>query len=190
MTRLVALHTALFARIESIAFAVLPTLARFVFAAVLLGYYWNSALTKLGDGVFGFIRLSSGAYVQMFPKQMEAAGYDPSMLGLGYKLVALAGTWAEFILPLLLVIGLFTRLAALGMIGFVAVQSLTDIYGHNADADTIGHWFDRIADAHILDQRAFWVFVLVYLVFRGAGPVSVDRLVLERPAPRVQAASG
>ncbi|WP_425052588.1 DoxX family protein [Psychromarinibacter sp. S121] len=190
MNRIIALHNAAFARIEAAAPVILPTLARFTFAAVLLGYYWNSAMTKLGDGLFGFVNLSSGAYVQMFPKQMEAVGYDPSMLGFGYKLVALAGTWAEFVLPLLLVIGLFTRLASLGMIGFVAVQSLTDIYGHNADAETVGHWFDSVSDAHILDQRAFWVFILIYLVFRGAGPVSVDRLVLDRPAPAPQAVSG
>jgi putative oxidoreductase len=35
--------------------------------------------------------------------------------------VVVAGTLAEFILPLLIVIGLFTRLAAFGMIGFVIV---------------------------------------------------------------------
>lgn len=190
MTRLIALHNRAFQQLERLAPAVLPTLARFVFAAVLLGYYWNSAMTKLGDGVFGFLNLSSGAYVQMFPKAMEAAGYNPAALGLGYKLIALAGTWAEFLLPLLIVIGLFTRLAAVGMIGFVTVQSLTDIHGHGADAETVGAWFDRVADAHILDQRAFWVFVLLYLVFRGAGPVSVDRLVLDRAAPRPQAVSG
>ena len=57
-----------------------------------------------------------------------------------------------------------------------------DIYGHGADAETIGTWFDRASDAHIMDQRAFWVFLLLFLVFRGAGPVSIDRMVLERPA--------
>ncbi len=41
---------------------------------------------------------------------------------------------------------LLTRLAALGMIGFVLVQSLTDSLGHKADA---GAWFDRASDAVI-----------------------------------------
>ena len=176
------MHNGLFRRIEAMAPAVLPTLARLVFVGVLLIYFWNSARTKLGDGILGFIKLDFGAYAQMFPKKFEAVGYDPSALGAVWKLIAVFGTWAEFVLPLLILIGLFTRLAALGMIGFVAVQSMTDIYGHGADAETIGTWFDRASDAHIMDQRAFWVFLLLFLVFRGAGPVSIDRMVLERPA--------
>ena len=44
--------------------------------------------------------------------------------------IVVAGTVAEFILPILIAIGLFTRLAALGMIGFVIVQTLTDLFGH------------------------------------------------------------
>ena len=60
------------------------------------------------------------------------------------------------------------------MIGFVLVQSLTDIFGHGAAA---GAWFDRASDAVILDQRAFWVFLLAVLVLKGAGPLSADRLL-------------
>ncbi|WP_172293538.1 DoxX family protein [Pseudoruegeria sp. HB172150] len=191
MNRLISLHNNAFAQIERLEWIVMPTLARLVFAAVLLIYFWNSALTKIGDGVFGFFRLSSSAYAQMFPKQFEFVGYDPSALGFGYRLIAVFGTWAEFVLPLLILIGLFTRLASIGMIGFVTVQSLTDIYGHDVDAETGGHWFDRMSDGQIADQRALWVFLLLYLVFRGAGPVSVDRLVLEgdRPA-KSQTVSG
>ena len=62
------------------------------------------------------------------------------------------------------------------MIGFVVVQSLTDIVGHGVDAATIGAWFDRASGALILDQRAFWVLVLLVRVFKGAGPLSLDRL--------------
>ena len=91
--------------------------------------------------------------------------------------VVVAGTWAEFLLPLLIVVGLATRLAALGMIGFVTVQSLTDLYGHGgiAHEGTLGAWFDRAPDALILDQRALWIFLLVVLVIKGAGLLSVDR---------------
>ncbi|MCH2096411.1 MAG: hypothetical protein MK160_15065, partial [Rhodobacteraceae bacterium] len=32
-------------------------------------------------------------------------------------------------------------------------------------------------DGAILDQRAFWIFVLLVLVIKGAGAVSVDRLL-------------
>jgi len=158
----------------------IPTAARAIFAGVLLMYFWVSAKTKLGDGVLGWLFPSDGAYVQMFPRAMEAASYDSGQLSILHWLVAVAGTWAEFILPLLIVIGLFTRLAALGMIGFVIVQSLTDIVGHHADASTIGAWFDKASDALIMDQRAFWIFLFVILVLRGAGPLSVDRFTIER----------
>jgi putative oxidoreductase len=89
-------------------------------------------------------------------------------------LIVLAGTWAEFILPALIVVGLLTRLAALGMIGFIAVQSLTDIYGHG-QGGVLGAWFDRFPDAVIMDQRALWVLLLLVLVVKGAGPLSFDR---------------
>jgi len=60
------------------------------------------------------------------------------------------------------------------MVGFVVVQSLTDLYGHSS---ALGAWFDRFPDAHILDQRALWVFLLLVLVVKGAGPLSLDRLI-------------
>ena len=44
-----------------------PLLARAVFAAVLLVYFWGSALTKLGDGPAGLFNPSAGAYAQIFP---------------------------------------------------------------------------------------------------------------------------
>lgn len=176
---LTSLHDAVFGGLERATVPVMTTLARLLFAAILLFYYWNSGLTKLGDGVLGFLFPSDGAYIQIFPKTVEALGYDTSQLGTFHWAVVVAGTWAEFLLPLLIVIGLFTRLAAAGMIGFVAVQTWVDLYGHGgiAHEGTLGAWFDRFPDAIVLDQRAFWLFVLLYLVFRGAGPLSVDRLL-------------
>ena len=156
----------------------LPSLARFVFAAVLLSYFWSSAVTKF-DGPF---TPSIGAYAQIYPRAIEAAGYDASQLGLIPKLVVLFGGWSEFLLPLLVALGLFTRLAALGMICFITVQSLTDVYGHQVDATAIGQWFDRAPDAAILDQRSFWVLLLVILVTKGAGPLSLDALIRRRSA--------
>ena len=57
-------------------------LARFVFAAVLLVYFWASGLSKLGTGLLGLFHPSARAYVQICPKQMEAFGYNPSQFGL------------------------------------------------------------------------------------------------------------
>ncbi|WP_127115261.1 DoxX family protein [Shimia sediminis] len=179
MNALISLHNSVFSRLER-ADWLAPTLARFVFAAVLLAYYWNSGVTKLGDGVLGILQPSTGAYVQIFPRVFEAAGYDTSQLSIFHWAVVVAGTWAEFILPLLIVVGLFSRLAALGMIGFVVMQSLTDIVGHHADPATIGAWFDRIENSAIMDQRALWIFVLLVIVIKGAGPLSVDRILRRR----------
>lgn len=177
MNTLVAAHGAAATRLDALAPALIPTLSRLIFAGVLLVYYWNSARTKLGDGIAGLVRPSDGAYVQIFPRAVEAAGYDFSQLGAFHWAVAVAGTWAEFVLPLLIVLGLFTRLAALGMIGFVAVQTRVDIAGHGLGATDIGRWFDRDPSALIADQRALWLFLLVVLVLRGAGPLSADRLL-------------
>lgn len=175
ITTLLALPDRALSWLEPLSTPVLTTLARFVFAAVLLVYFWNSGLTKIPDGLGQLFSPSFNAFAQIFPKGAEAAGYDVTQASGFQKLVILAGTWAEFILPALVVLGLFTRAAALGMIGFVAVQSLTDILGHGG---AMGAWFDNLSDAAILDQRAFWVFLLLYLVFKGGGPLSVDRFIL------------
>lgn len=184
MRALIAAHQTLFAPIERLGMAALPLLARFTFAATLLVYFWASALTKLGDGLSGLLRPSVGAYAQIFPRAFEAVGYDVSQLSAWHWLVVVAGTWAELLLPALIVLGLLTRLAALGMIGFVLVQSLTDIHGHGADAATIGAWFDRIPDSAILDQRLFWCFTLLVLVIRGGGALSLDAVLARRRSAR------
>ena len=179
MNAMISLHNSIFDRLETMLGPwLLPTLARFTFAATLLIYFWNSARLKIGEGVFGFFDISR-AYGQIFPKAFEAAGYDDEAMSGFQWLVSLAGTWAEFILPLLILIGLFTRIAALGMIGFIMMQSLTDIYGHMAEK--YGVWFDRLSDGVIMDQRLFWVTILMILVVRGAGPLSLDRLMQRNP---------
>ena len=170
MKSLLSLHTMVTIAFERQVIWLIPTLARLVFAGVLLVYFWGSAATKL-DGPF---TPSIGSYGQIFPRAFEAVGYDPSQLGLWHQLVVLAGTYAEFLLPVLIVIGLLTRLAAIGMIGFTLVQSLTDIIGHGVAS---GAWFDRASDALILDQRAFWLFLLIVLVLKGPGPLSADRVL-------------
>ncbi len=181
MTGLLSPFFAIADRLDRAGDWLLPTLARFLFAAILMVYFLNSGLTKLGEGIAGLWTPSVGAYAQIFPKVLEAAGYDTDALGLYHKLVVLAGTWAEFILPALIVLGLLTRLAALGMIGFVVVQSLTDVYGHGQSGE-IGAWFDRFPDAIIMDQRVLWVMLLLVLVLKGAGPLSFDRALKPRDA--------
>ena len=169
---LLSLPDRAFSWAEPMSTPVLTTVARFVFAAVLLVYFWNSGMTKVGDDFSGLFSPSFNAFAQIFPKGAEAASYDITQATQFQKLVILAGTWSEFVLPALVVLGLFTRAAAFGMIGFVVVQSLTDVFAHGGET---GSWFDNLSDGVILDQRAFWVFLLLYLVFKGGGPLSLDR---------------
>lgn len=179
MKRILATYDRLAALVDRQADWLVPTLARLVFAGVLLGYFWASATTKL-DGVF---TPSLGGYAQIFPRQFESAGYDASLMGLWQRVVVLTGTYGEVLLPALIVLGLFTRLAALGMMGFVLVQSLTDIFGHGVET---GAWFDRASDALILDQRAMWLLLLVVLMAKGGGPLALDRFAM-RGNPRLPA---
>jgi putative oxidoreductase len=152
----------------------LGLLARLVFLAVLVPYYLNSALTKFD----GPLAIADSAYYQIALPAVDAAGGDVSAVSFfPWGLMVFLGSYGEIILPLLIVAGLFTRIAALGMIGFIIVQTLTDILVHNVDATTIGALFDRFPDSVILDQRLLWIFPLAYLAVKGAGLLSLDKLL-------------
>jgi len=149
--------------------------ARLAFSSVLFFYFLNSAMTKVGSGFPGVLIPQSGAYAQILPAIAERYNYDASQIPmLPYGLIVHAGTYAEFILPVLILLGLFTRAASAAFIGFIGVMSYVDIAFHGADAKTIGAVFDRVQDSAILDQRILWVFPLLYLMIRGPGLISLD----------------
>ncbi len=175
-----SLYHGVFGTIESIASGWFVGLAaRLTFASVLLMYFLNSALTKVGSGFPGSLIASTGAYVQILgEKAFEAYSFNVANVPLFPEtLIVYAGTYAEFVLPVLIVIGLFTRAASLGMIGFIAVMTIVDINLHTVDAKTIGELFDRVQDSAIADQRLLWMFPLGYLVIKGPGLVSLDALL-------------
>lgn len=152
--------------------------ARLTFASVLLFYFWNSALTKIGNGVLGIFSPTIGAYGQILPNVSEQYSYNiDSIPYFPYGLIVHLGTYSEFILPALIVVGLFTRAAALGMLIFIAVMTFVDISFHSVDAKTVGAFFDRIQDSALADQRLLWAFPLMVLVVKGAGLVSLDALL-------------
>lgn len=156
-------------------------LARLTFASVLLLYFLNAAKTKVGEGLSGFFQVQDNAYFQILPKVVEQFNYDASQVPVfPFQWIVYIGTYSEFILPVLIVAGLFTRIAAIGMVVFVLVQTYVDITAHAADETTVGSFFDRIPDSAISDQRALWVFLLVYLIIYGAGKVSLDHLFAGR----------
>lgn len=179
-----ALHNAVFTRIERAAGGwFLGLTARIVFSGVLLLYYLNSFNTKIGEGVAGFFSVQDGAYFQILPSVVEAYDFDAAAVPFfPYDIIVFSGTYAEFLLPILITIGLLTRLASLGMIGFVVVQSFVDINFHGVDEKTAGALFDRLSGSTIWDQRTLWVFVLLYLAVKGAGALSVDGILARRRA--------
>ncbi|MEO8506051.1 MAG: DoxX family protein [Betaproteobacteria bacterium] len=74
------------------------------------------------------------------------------------ELAAHLAAYAEHLFPILLVLGLFTRLSALALLGMTAVIQVF-VY---PDA-----WPTHLS----------WAGLLLYLAGRGAGPVSLDRLL-------------
>lgn len=185
--QLIRLHDAVFGFIERLTDGwFLGLLARFVFFAVLYFYFLNSFGTKIGGGFLGFFSIQPGAYYQIALPAVEAAGGDVNAIPFFPSgLIVVLGTYAEFLLPLMIVLGLFTRIAAVGMIGFVAVQTLVDITIHQTDTATVGALFDRFSDSLIADQRTLWLFPLAYLAIKGAGAVSLDKLLEKFARPRL-----
>jgi putative oxidoreductase len=176
---LTTLYRRIFGTLERIADSwLLGLFARFAFAAVLWGYFLNSARTKVGEGLTGFFSIQPGAYYQIAYPAVEAAGGDIGAVPFfPWGLMVVLGTYAEFILPLLIVIGLFSRLAALGMIGFIAVQTFVDITVHQIGAEAVGALFDRFPDAAIADQRLLWMVPLAVIALKGPGLLSVDAIL-------------
>ena len=74
------------------------------------------------------------------------------------EIAAHAAAWSEHLFPLLLVLGLFTRLSALALLGMTLVIQLF-VY---PDA-----WPTHLS----------WAGLLLYLLGRGAGTLSLDRLL-------------
>lgn len=171
MSNLISLYQDLIDRLNRLDWLV-PTLARLTFLMVLFFYFWNSAMLKIDGSIFS---PSAGAFGQIFPKAAEAVVWDVTQMTFFQRIVILAGTVAEFVLPVLILLGLLTRLAAIGMIGFVAVQTIVDVTGHGV---ALGSLFDS-AQA-LIDQRMMWVFLFAVLVLKGAGPLSLDALFKRR----------
>ena len=172
----VRLYVAVFSALEQLTRGwFIGAFARFAFAGILLMYFWNSALTMISSGPLGFLTPSTGAFAQILPQMMQAVSYDQTQIPFfPYHVIVIAGTWAEFVLPAMVVLGLFTRFASLGMIGFIVVMSYVDINGLGADATAIGALFDGNPSAMISDQRLLWCFLLTVLVLNGPGKISLD----------------
>jgi putative oxidoreductase len=110
--------------------------------------FFRSGLTKLRDWDITLALFTDEYHVPLLPPEVAAV----------------AGTAGELVLPVLLVLGLGGRFAALGLsvVNAVAVISLAEI-----------------APA-ALQQHVFWGSLLVGLLLWGPGRWSLDHLVLPR----------
>lgn len=158
MTRLVTGVIGLFERIPN---TLIAFIARFSIAAV----FWNSGQTKVqgfvvnlvsGEFSLGWPRLSDSA-LALFQDEYKLPFIPP-------EIAAPMAATAEHVLPVLLLIGLGTRFSALALLGMTLVIQLFVYPGAYATHGT-------------------WAAVLLYLVARGPGMLSVDHWLASRRAP-------
>jgi putative oxidoreductase len=189
LSGVVRFHAAFFGRIEAMLASWLPALfARLAFGVVLAGYYWQSALGRFAEGLAAPLRLNEAAYAEVLPlvAQAHAAVGDP-VPTLPWALVVALVSWAEIILPGLILVGLATRVAALAMVLVVLAGGVTQRLqaGVSPLPGALGGLFDADPSG-FLDQRLLWLVPLMALMIRGAGQVSLDRLF----GPRLLAMAG
>ena len=117
------LHDAFFATQERLTSGWLTgLLARLTFLAVLFFYYVNSVKTKIGDGIMGIFQIQDSAYFQILGEEgMLAYDFDTANIPWFIDVVVALGTYMECLLPVSIVLGLFTRVAAVVIALFVLV---------------------------------------------------------------------
>ena len=138
--------------------ALIALLGRFSIAAI----FWKSGQTKVqgfaidivsGEFQFGLPRLSDSV-VELFRDEYRLPLIAP-------EIAAPLAAFAEHLLPLLILLGLATRLSALGLLVMTATIQLL-VY---PDA-----W----------PTHGVWAAVLLFLVARGPGAISLDHLIARR----------
>jgi putative oxidoreductase len=111
--------------------------------------FWTSGRSK----VSGILDISQSTYF-LFEHE-----YNVPLIP--HQIAAHMATYAEHLFPILLVIGLFTRFAALSLLVMTAVIQIF-VY---PDAWNVHMW---------------WTIALLYLIRYGGGQVSLDRLIGRR----------
>ena len=117
----------------------------------LAGIFWRSYKTKVVDGTW--FEISDTTH---FLFQEEYSGVP-----LPADFAAVMATYSEFLFPILLVLGLFTRFAGLALLGMTLVIQFF-VY------TTSDFWWGT----HII-----WVAMAAILISRGGGLISLDALL-------------
>jgi len=121
----------------------------------LAGIFWRSGQTKIEEGTW--FTISDTAY---FLFSEEYSGVP-----LPSDFAAVMATVSEHVFPILLVLGLFTRLSALALLGRTVVIQIF-VY---PDA-----WWP---------VHSLWVALVLVLIVRGGGLFSLDTPLLKRTRP-------
>lgn len=122
---------------------------------VLAGVFWRSGRTKVDEG--SWLSISDTTYY-LFQEEYKG-------VPLPSDLAAVMATMSEHLFPVLLVIGLFTRLSALALLGMTMVIQIF-VYPEA--------WWQ---------VHSLWVAMALVLIVRGGGCISLDAmLVRRRPA--------
>lgn len=129
---------ALLALLERFPMAILQFLFRFSIAAV----FWNSGLTKIASWQSTIVLFRDEYKVPVLPPELAAS---------------LAAS-VELTCPVLLVLGLATRLATLPMLGMTFVIE-TFVYPED--------WIEHLT----------WASFLLFILTRGPGPIALDRFL-------------
>lgn len=122
---------------------------------VLAGIFWRSGQTKIAED--SWFTLSDTTW-ELF--RTEYIGVP-----LPSDLAAVIATGAEHLFPILLVLGLFTRGAALALLGMAMVIQIF-VY---PDA-----WWT---------EHSLWAALAVMLIVRGGGKLAIDTVLTARRAP-------
>lgn len=139
--RLLGIYNRIATKLDDlVSHTLLAAIARLAIASLFL----QSGRTK----VDGWLHVSDSA-VELFRDEYKLPLLSP-------ELAAHMAAYAEHLCPVLLVLGLFTRLSALALLGMTAVIEIF-VY---PDA-----WPTHLS----------WAGLLLYLVGRGAGSISIDR---------------
>lgn len=116
---------------------------------VLAGVFWRSGRTKVVEG--SWFQLSDTTY-ELFRTEYAGVPLPP-------EFAAVLATTAEHALPALLLVGLFTRFSALGLLGMTMVIQFF-VY---PDA-----WWG---------EHSLWAALALILIVRGAGQFSLDAML-------------
>ena len=115
----------------------------------LAGIFWRSGRTKVDEG--SWLSVSDTATL-LFEEEYKGVPLPP-------EFAAYMATYAEHLFPALLVVGLFTRLSALALLGMTMVIQIF-VYPEA--------WWS----VHMI-----WVALALVLIVRGGGSLSLDQLL-------------